>query len=95
MNQGRSKYKSNAKIEENEEAIGNGGDFEPIATEWMFSSLRDRHYEPAGKPITRITGQLDDLNNIIWKELGLGIRTPEGVRDWLGSTRRERIEKLG
>ena len=78
------KYKLKAKIEVNEETIRRWDDSEPIAAEWMFSTLRARHYEPAGQPITRITGQLNDLNNIIWKELGLGIRTPGGVCDWLG-----------
>ena len=29
------------------------GDSEPIATEWKFSSLRARHYEPAGHPIAK------------------------------------------
>ena len=53
------------------------------------STLRARHYEPAGVTIARITGQLRDLNNIIWRDLGLGIRTPDGVWDWLGRKRRE------
>ena len=82
-------YKSKSIIGENEEAIRQEKDFEPIATEWMFSTLRSRHYEPAGQPITRITNQLRDLNGIIRKELGLGVRTPDGVWDWLGRTRRE------
>ena len=55
----------------------------------MFSTLMARHYEPAGQPITRITNQLGDLNSIIWKELGIGVRTPEGVWDWMGRKRRE------
>ena len=73
------KYKLKAKVGENEEAIKNGNEFEPITTEWMFSALNARRYEPAGKPITRITNQLSELNTAIWKELALGIRTPEGV----------------
>ena len=55
----------------------------------MFMILKDRHYEPAGRPITRITNQLGNLDDVIWKELGLGVRTPEGVRDWLVRKRRE------
>jgi len=83
-------YKLKAKVAENEEEeIKNGINFGPITTEWMFSTLKDRHYEPAGQPITRLTGQLNDLNNAIWKELGLGVRTPEGVCHWLGRKRRE------
>ena len=83
------KYKLKAKVEENKESIQHGIDFESITAEWMFSTLKARHYEPAGQPITRITGQLSDLNTAIWKELGLGVRTPEGVCDWLGRKRRE------
>ena len=86
---GRSKYKLKAQVAENEEALKNGGEFGPITTEWMFATLKARHYEPAGKPITRITNQLGNLNGAIWKELGLGIRTPEGVWGWLGGKRRE------
>ena len=60
----------------------------------MFMILKARHYEPAGKPITRITNQLGNINDAIWKELGLGVRTPEGVWDWLGRKRRE-LKNLG
>ena len=72
------------KVEENEEAINNGVEFGPITSEWALSILKTRNYEPAGQPITRITNQLCNLNGVIWKELGLGVRTPEGVWDWLG-----------
>ena len=92
---GRLKYKSKSKIEENEEAIRQEKDFEPVTTEWMFSTLRAKHYEPAGQPITRITKQLRYLNSIIWKELGLGVGTPDGFWDWLGGKKGERTEKFG
>ena len=64
---GRLKYKLKAKVEENEEAIKNGVDFEPITTEWMFMTLKARHYEPAEQPITRITNHLNNLNDVIWR----------------------------
>ena len=83
------KNKLKAKVEENEEAMNNGAEFEPITAEWAFAILKARHYEPAGQPITRITNQLGNLNDVIWNELGLGVRTPEGVWDWLGRKRRE------
>ena len=34
------KYKLKAKVEENEEAIKNGVEFEPITDEWMFMTLK-------------------------------------------------------
>ena len=83
------KYKLKPNVEPNGEEVRNVGDFEPISTEWLFSTLRDRRYEPDGRPITRITGQLGGLNNIIWKELWSGRRTPECVWDWLGRERAE------
>ena len=60
----------------------------------MFATLKARRYEPAGQPITRITNQLGNLNDVIWKELGLGVRTPGGVWGWLGRKRRE-LKSLG
>ena len=86
---GRSEYKLKAAVEENEEEIRNGSEFESITAEWTFSTLKARRYEPAGHPITRITGRLDDLNTVSWKELGLWVRTPEGVWGRLGRRRRE------
>ena len=87
------KYKLKAKVEENEEAVNSGVEFEPITAEWMFIILKARHYEPAGQPITRIANQLNNLNDVIWKELGPAVRTPEGFWDWLG--RKRRAAKFG
>ena len=92
---GRLKYKLKAKVAENEEAIKNGIEFGPITNEWVFPTLRAGHYEPAGKPVTRITNQLGNLNTVIWKELGLGVRTPEGVWGWLVRRGEEGIGKFG
>ena len=91
---GRLKYKLRAKIEQNEEAIKNGSEFEPIAAEWMFATLKSKHYAPSGQPIARITNQLIELGKVIRKELGIGIRTPEGVWDWIGRKRGE-LGRLG
>ena len=69
--------------------MGSSPSFEPITTERMFSTLKVKRREPSGQPITKITTQLDELDIIIWKELGKGVRTPEGVRGWVGRKRRE------
>jgi len=55
----------------------------------VFATLKARRYEPAGKPVTRIANQLGNLDDVIWKELGLGVATPEGVWDWLGRKKEE------
>ena len=43
--------------------------------------------EPGGAPIVRIAGGLNGMAKIIYRELGLGVRNPEGVWDWLGKKR--------
>ena len=78
------KYKLRAKIGQNEEEIKNASEFESIATEWMFPTLKSKRCEPPGQPITKIANQSTDSNRVIWKELEIGIRTPEGVWDWIG-----------
>ena len=50
------------KVEENEEAVNNRVGSEPINAEWAFAIFRARHYEPAGKPITRITKHPNNLD---------------------------------
>ena len=47
------------------------------------------YQEPAGSPIVRLTKQLRGLGAIIYRELGVWVRTPEGVWDWPGKKRRE------
>ena len=91
---GRLEYKLRAKIEQNEEEVKNGSDFGPMATDWMFSTLHAKHYEPSGRAIARVTTQLNELNKVIWEELGIGVRTPEGAWDWIGRKRRE-LQSLG
>ena len=83
---GRLKYKLRAKVEQNEEEIKNGSVFESITTEWMFSTLKARHYEPSGQPITRITTKLNELNKVIWR---IGDRS-KNARRGLGLDRKEK-----
>ena len=55
------------------------------------------HQEPEGEPIDRIAKQLNALNaldTVIESELGVGVRTPGGVWDWLGGKRSE-LKNLG
>ena len=88
------RYKLRNKVEQNEEAVKNGIVFEPIITEWMFPTQKAKRHEPSGKPCAGITNQLKELVVVIWKELEAGVRTPEGVWDWIGRGRRE-LDGLG
>ena len=49
------------KIGENEKALLEGNDFEPISYEWMFRIMKSNYQEPEGVPIVRIMGQLVSL----------------------------------
>ena len=60
---------------------------EPISAEWAFAIFRAVHYEPAGRPIARITKQLGNLDAVIWRELGLRVRAPGGVWGGIGRKR--------
>ena len=42
------------------------------------------YQEPVGAPVVRIAKQLHELESIIYRELGVWVRTPEGVWDWVG-----------
>ena len=86
---GHLKYTTRSKVGENEEALNNGVVSEPITSDRMFNILKARHPEPAGHPVMRIANQLNNLNGSIWNELGVGVRTPGGVWDWLGRNGRE------
>ena len=76
-------------MEDNEEAMKNGVEFEHIEYEWAFGVFNSRYQEPAGAPITRIDKQLNELGTVIYIELGVGARKPEGGWGWLGGKRRE------
>ena len=55
----------------------------------MFETFKARHYEPAEKAISRITKQLNTSDTVIGEALGIGVRTPDGVWDWIGRKRSE------
>ena len=56
--------------------------------------FKARHNERAGKPISRITDQLNSLDAVIEIEMEVGARTPDGFWDWLGRKRIE-LKNLG
>ena len=81
---GHLKHTLKIKVEGNAEAIKNRVVCEPIDIEWTFETFKARHYEPAGRPISRITKQLNTSDTVIEMEPGIWVRTPDGVWDWLG-----------
>ena len=62
--------------------------YEPINYVRMFNIVRTEFREPGGSPIIRIMKQLGGAGGIIFRELGVGVRNPECVGDWLGNKRR-------
>ena len=86
---GHLEHKLRMKVGENEEDIKNRVVSEPIEIEWAFKTFKARHYEPSGKPISRIAKQLNTSGTVIGKELGIGVRTPEGGWGWIGRERSE------
>ena len=75
-------HKLKTKVEDNEKDMQNGVEFGPIEYEWLFGVFKARYQEPAGAPVTRITKQLSELETVIYSELGVRVRNPEGV--WAG-----------
>ena len=69
--------------------LGGGGLYEPIDYVWMFRILRAKYQEPGGVPIFRITQQLSESKGIILRELGIGVRKPDGAWGRLGKKRRD------
>ena len=65
-----SKRKPKSKSDENEEAIKNGAEYEPIGYEWVFKVLKSRYHEPVGQPIVRIAKQLGEMEAVIIRESG-------------------------
>ena len=52
-----SKRKLKSKSDDDEEAIKNGVEYEPIDYEWMFKVLKSGYQEPVAQPIIRIVKQ--------------------------------------
>ena len=65
-------HKLKTIVNDNDEDMENGVDFEPIECGWMFGVFNARYQEPAGAPITRIAKQLEELETVIYSELGVG-----------------------
>ena len=51
-------------------------------------SPRGKYRAQEGAPIVRSAKQLGDIWKVIYRELELGARNPEGVWDWIGKKRR-------
>ena len=71
-----------SKTDENEEDIKNGDGYEPIDCVWMFKVFKSRYQEPHGVPVVRIAKQLDELETVIYRELGVGCATREVSGIW-------------
>ena len=67
------------KIGENEKALLEGNDFEPISYEWMFVIWRSKYHEPEGVRIFRIMSQLSSIDSVSYSESEQGVRNPEGI----------------
>ena len=78
-----------SESDENEEAIKNGGEYEHIGYEWMFEVLKSRYHEPDGRHVVRIIKQLSEMETLLIRELGVGVRNPEGACGWVGKKRME------
>ena len=77
------KQKVELEMEENEKALLEGNDFEPISYEWVFMIFKAKYREQEGVPIVRIMCQLSAIGTAIYRELEPGVRNPEGVWGWL------------
>ena len=62
-------HKLKSEVKDNEEAIENGVEFEPIEYEWTCGVFKSRYQEPAGGPVTRLT-KPNGLETVIYSELG-------------------------
>ena len=56
-----------------------GEEFEPIGCDWMFGILKGKFQERPGEAIMRLMAQLEDINQVIYRELDEGVQDPEGV----------------
>ena len=80
---GYSKRKLKSKSDENEADIKNEGIYEHIDYECMSKVFKSRYKETVGSPIARIATQLNESGGIFFRELGVGVRNPEGAWGWI------------
>ena len=88
------KPKSGNGNRRNEKAHLEGSDFEPFSYEWVFVILKPKYKEQEGVPIVRIISQLSSIDRVGYSELEQGVRSPEGIRDWVIKKRND-IESSG
>ena len=81
------KHKVKSKVAENGKAILKGDTMQSVMS-GCSKFLRTKYREPEGAPVDRIMKQLGDIAEVIYRELEVGVRNPEGACDWLGKKRR-------
>ena len=81
-------------MEQNDGLLEKGKEFEPIGCDWMLGILKDKFQERPGEAVTKLTAQLEDINQVIYRELDEGVQDPEGAWDWL-SKKRGDLQSLG
>ena len=69
-------------------------EFEPIVCDWMFGLLKGKFQDTPGEAIMRLMAQLENINQVIYKELEKGVQDPEGAWGWL-SKKRDDLQSLG
>ena len=77
------------QIEENENSLLDGKDFEMISYEWMFVISKAKYQEQEGVPIVRIMSQLSSIYRLSYSELEQWVRNPEGIWDSLVKKRND------
>ena len=82
------------KVEKNEKLMLENKEFEKIGFDWMFTLLKEKFEESQAQGIIKLSAQLGEMNQVIYQELGEGIRDPEGAWDWL-SKKRGDLQSLG
>ena len=68
------KYNLSVKVEKGEESLNNGVECGPVTMGRAAVFLNGGRYEPAGRSVTRIAGQMGNLNEEILNELRVAVR---------------------
>ena len=66
-------------MDQNEKLLLQGEVLEPIGCEWMFGISKGKYKERPGESIVRLMAQVEDINQVIYKELEEDARDPEGA----------------